>query len=319
MNIEIKTLSGETRFSTPINSGAKGYYSLMEHDYIVLPFTVPEPIDFSMGDYVDLRGVFDDALGGKLAKIYKYISLQNPTTEPGSYSYELRLDAYYYEWNNKIFKYTPETPGQEASWSLTASLDVQLGVFLRNLKANGYTYNGVDYEFSIDSTVENKALLMTYDNVSLLDALFSMADEEKWDCDCWVTENVIHFGRCEYGDAVKIELGVEAAEMTRSESKGTYATRIYAFGSTRNLPSNYREIEESTVVNGVVQQRLMLPEGTPYIDAWEDMTDAEAVESVVVFDDVYPRRIGTLSDVTTMEYTDEVEQEDGSTVEETWL
>lgn len=217
---------------------------------------------------------------------------------------------------NKIFKYTPETTGQEASWNLTAPLDVQAGIVLRNLKALGYTYKGQDFVFSIDSTVENKALLMTYDNINILDACFSMA--KKWDCECWVTENIIHFGRCESGDAVIFEIGKNVQEMSQSESRSTYATRIYAFGSTKNIPSDYRPVDETVVVNGVVQKRLMLPEGTPYIDAYPDMTTEEAVEQVVIFDEVYPRRTGIMSDVTTIEVTDKVENEDGTTTEEKW-
>lgn len=307
--IEIKDISGKVKFSTPINVGAKGRFMLMKEDYITIPFSTDIPVDVKRGDYVDLRGVFDDALGGKLAKVYKYLTLQNPSVIPGKYSYELRFDAYYYEWNTKIFKFTPESHGQEAGWNLTAPLDIHLGLFLRNLKANGYTYNGVDYIFDIDSTVENKAFLMTYDNIHLLDALFSMASKDKWNCDCWITDNVIHFGRCEFGDAVDIELGVEAAAMTRSESKGTYATRVYVFGGTRNIPANYRPVDEQAVVNGVVQKRLMLPEGTPCIDAYPGMTDTEAVEDVVVFDDVFPKRIGTLSDVTTVDRDTETDGE----------
>lgn len=310
--IEIKDISGKTRFSTPINKGAKGKFTLIKEDYIILPFSVPSPIPFKIGDYVDLAGELDESLGGKLAKIYEITDIQKPTynTSTGGYDYELKLDAYYWKWKNKVFKYTPEHAGSEASWSLTAALDVQLGVFLRNLKALGYTYRGTDFTFSIDDTVENKAVAMTYDNINLLDALFSMAGEDKWNCDCWITDNVIHFGRNEFGDAVKIERGVEASSITRSESQGTYATRIYAFGSTKNIPTNYRPTDEQAVVNGVVQKRLMLPADTPYIDAYEGMSQEEAIEDVVVFDDVYPRRVGTLSDVHTR--TEEVDNEDGT-------
>lgn len=309
--IEIKDISGKTRFSTPINKGAKGKFTLMKEDYIVLPFSVPEPIYFKLGDYVDLSGVLDDSLGGLLSKVYEVTDLQKPSfnASTAGYDYELKLNAYYWKWKNKIFKYTPEHAGYEASWSLTAALDVQLGVFLRNLKALGYTYKGKEFVFEIDSTVENKAVAMTYDNMNLLDALFSMAGEDKWNCDCWITDNVIHFGRNEFGDAVKIELGVEASAMTRSESKGTYATRIYAFGSTRNIPENYRPIEEQTVVNGVVQRRLMLPAGTPYIDVYPDMSQEEAIEDIVVFDEVYPRLENTMSSVSTR--TETVTNEDG--------
>lgn len=284
----------------------------MKEDYIILPFSVAKPVQFKLGDYVDLSGVLDESLGGKLAKIYEITDLQKPTynTSTGGYDYNLQMNAYYWKWKNKIFKYTPEHAGNEASWSLTAALDVQLGVFLRNLKALGYTYRETDFIFSIDDTVENKAVAMTYDNMNLLDALFSMAGEDKWNCDCWITDNVIHFGRNEFGDAVKIERGVEASSVTRSESQGTYATRIYAFGSTKNIPTNYRPTDEQAVINGVVQKRLMLPADTPYIDAYEGMSQEEAIEDVVVFDDVYPRRVGTLSDVHTR--TEEVENEDGT-------
>ncbi len=301
--IDIKSSAGKTLLSVLLNIGAKGYYSLMQHDYIVLPFKLCTPIDFKIGSYVDLRGVFDDALGGKLAKMYYITDKQNPTynTSTGAYEYQLRLNAYYWLWNNFIFKYTPENAAGEASWSLTAPLDVQMGVFLRNLSALGFTYNGTPYEVEIDDTVENKAVAMTYDNMHLLDALFSMGSKDNWDCDVWVTENVIHFGRCEHGDPVKIELGVEASTMTRSESKGTFATRIYAFGSTRNIPENYRPADESLTVNGVVQKRLMLPVDTPYIDAYPGMAAHEVVEAIVVFDDIFPRRIGTISDVRTVD------------------
>lgn len=305
--IDIKDISGAILLTTLINEGCKRKFTLMKEDYIMLKFSLENPIYFKLGSYVECNfGLFE------------VCDLQKPAfnTNTAGYDYELRLDAYYWKWKNKIFKYTPETAGQEASWNLTAPLDVQAGIVLRNLKALGYTYKGQDFVFSIDSTVENKSQLMSYDNINILDACFEMA--KKWDCECWVTENIIHFGRCESGDAVDFEIGKNVQEMSQSESRSTYATRIYAFGSTKNIPSDYRPVDETVVVNGVVQKRLMLPEGTPYIDAYPDMTTEEAVEQVIIFDEVYPRRTGIMSDVTTIEVTDKVENEDGTTTEEKW-
>ena len=305
--IDIKDISGAIQLTTLINEGCKRKFTLMKEDYIMLKFSLENPIYFKLGSYVECNfGLFE------------VCDLQKPAfnTNTAGYDYELRLDAYYWKWKNKIFKYTPETTGQEASWNLTAPLDVQAGIVLRNLKALGYTYKGQDFVFSIDSTVENKSQLMSYDNINILDTCFEMA--KKWDCECWVTENIIHFGRCESGDAVIFEIGKNVQEMSQSESQSTYATRIYAFGSTKNIPSDYRPVDETVVVNGVVQKRLMLPEGTPYIDAYPDMTTEEAVEQVVIFDEVYPRRTGIMSDVTTIEVTDKVENEDGTTTEEKW-
>lgn len=324
--IDIKNISGDIRFSTDFNVGSIGRYSLGKEDYITLPFNVLTPINFKMGDYVDLSGILDESLGGKFAKIYEVVDLPTPTYDQstGGYNYELRLDAYYWKWKNKKFKYMPEVAGQEASWNLTASLDMQLGVFLRNLQALGYKYRGNDFDFSIDSSVEDSAKLMSYENTNLLDALTNMA--ETWNCEWWVEDNIIRFGRCENGDAVRIELGVEAQEMPRSESQGTYATRVYAFGSTRNIPSNYRPVDETVVVNGIVQKRLMLPEGTPYIDAYRykdgkrvyigeegydigtEMPQEEAIEDIIFLDEVYPRTecvVGTVGS-----YTSTVEDEE---------
>ena len=307
--VQIKDKKGQLITEVIENEDSIRKFTLMKEDYITLVFSIEEPIYFKLGDGVDNEwGMFE------------LVDLYQPTynNSTGGYDYQLRLDAYYWKWKNKIFKYTPENHGQEASWSLTAPLDVHLGVFLRNLSSLGYKYRNTAFSFSIDNSVENSAKLLTYNNTNLIDALSMMADA--WECEWWVFDSVIYFGRCEYGTPVNLELHKEVAQMTRQGNRQEYATRIYVFGSDKNIPSNYRATDESTVVNGVVQKRLMLPVDTPYLDAYENMTQEEAVESVVVFDDVYPHRIGTLENVTTKEYTEEVTDEsDGSTTQETFL
>ena len=303
--IELKDIQGRVIYSTEINNGAKRKFQLMKEDYITLPFSLEKPIKFGGGCNTEVNG-----------ELFEVTELQKPTynNTTGGYDYQLRLDAYYWKWKNKIFKFTPEVGGQEASWSLTASLDVHLGIFLRNLKALGYTYRGSEFEFSIDATVENKAISMSYENTNMIDALSAMA--ENWQCEWWLTDNTIHFGRCEYGNPIDFELGVNVDEMKASASQSPYATRLYVFGSTRNLPANYRPTDESLLVNGVVQKRLMLPEGTPYLDAYAGMKEEEAIEEVVVLEDVYPKTDGKIASVVT--YEDSVENEDGTTSKETF-
>lgn len=306
--VDIKDIQGNILLSTPISEGSKRKFTLQKEDYIALKFSVDDPIYFKLGDGID-----DDNIG-----LFELVDLYKPTynESTGGYDYELQLDAYYWKWKNKIFKFTPESGGQEAAWNLTASLDVHLGIFLRNLKSLSYTYRGIAFEFSIDSTVENSSKLVSYDSTNMIDALTKMA--ETWECEWWITDNIIHFGRCEFGDPVDFEIDVNVKSMPRSDSQTNYATRIYAFGSTRNISTNYRTVDENIVVNGVVQKRLMLPVGTPYIDAYEDMSEEEAVEDIVIFDDIYPRRIGTASAITIKEYTDTIENEDGTKTPEKW-
>ena len=246
--VDIKDISGNIRFSTTINEGSKRHFLLMQEDYITLLFSLSNPVYFKLGDYVD------NELG-----IFELVDLYKPTynTTTGAYDYELRLDAYYWKWKNKKFFYTPETTGREAAWNLTATLDTHLKVFLDNLKALGYKFRDLDFTWDIDSTVKNTSKLVSYDNVNLIDALTQMA--ETWECEWWITEHVIHFGRCEYSSPVDFKAGdltdtenVNVNSMTRSDSQTTYATRIYAFGSTRNIPSSYRKdlIFDVKEVNG---------------------------------------------------------------------
>ena len=247
-SVDIKDISGNIRFSTPINEGSKRHFLLMQEDYITLLFSLSNPIYFKLGDYID------NELG-----IFELVDLYKPTynTTTGTYDYELRLDAYYWKWKNKKFFYTPNTTGREAGWNLTATLDKHLDVFLDNLKALGYKFRDLDFTWDIDSTVENTSKLVSYDNVNLIDSLTQMA--ETWECEWWITEHVIHFGRCEYSSPVDFKAGdltdtenVNVNSMTRSDSQTTYATRIYAFGSTRNIPSSYRKelIFDVKEVNG---------------------------------------------------------------------
>lgn len=303
--ITIKDTLGNVRFSTEINTGSRRKFSLMSEDYIVLKFSVEDPVYFKLGDYTDTE------LG-----LFELVDLYKPTLNDstGAYDYELRLDAHYYKWKNKIFKFNPEVGGSEAGWKLTATLDVHLGVFLRNLSALGYTYKGTPFEVNIDSTVAKTSKLIVYDNTNLIDALTQMA--ETWECEWWVEDNQIRFGRCEFGDPVDFVINENVERMPREESKATFATRVYAFGSTRNIPNDYRPVDESVVVNGIVQKRLMMPTGVQYVDAYPDMTTEEAVEDVVIFDDIYPRRTGTMSSVTPVERTENVENEDGSTTQQ---
>ena len=62
----------------------------------------------------------------------------------------------------------------------------------------------------------------------------------------------------------------------------------------------------------------MLPADTPCIDAYEGMSQEEAIEDVVIFEDVYPRRVGTMSDITTHEYTDTIKEEGKPDVVTKW-
>ena len=203
----------------------------MSSDYITLKFSLAEPVYFRLGDYID-----DENIG-----LFELVDLYKPTynTTTGGYDYELKLDAYYWKWKNKKFFYTPQSSGREASWNLTDTLKVHMDVFLKNLEVLGYQYKGKVFTCKIDDSVDDSSKLISYDNMNMLDALSQMS--QTFECEWWIEKDVIRFGRCEHGDPVDFEIGVNVSAMNRSDSQTSYATRIYAFGSTRNIPQTYRK------------------------------------------------------------------------------
>ena len=104
------------------------------------------------------------------------------------------------------------------------------------------------------------------------------------------------------------------------------------------VPDNYfSKDDKEMTLNGVAQKRLMLPEGISYVDAYRysstgeridiedehydnfgnvEMSAEEAVEEVVIFEDEYPKYIGTLSEVFEPEYIFETDQEGKKTEKE---
>lgn len=234
--IEIKDNNEVLVLSTPIGVGSKRKFELMKDDYITLKFSLLNPISFKMGCYAECDfGRFE------------IIEDQKPSfnNSTGGYDYELKMEASYMKWKNKVFKYTPETGGNEAAWDLTAQLSYHLDIFLRNLKVWGFQSGGEDYEYEIDNDVNVDALVMHYSNTNLIDALTSLA--EAANCEWWMEGKKIRFGRCEKGEAVEISLGEGVETMSLSNSSGDYFTRIYAFGSTQNISSRYRKKLEFTI------------------------------------------------------------------------
>ena len=194
MSAIIYNRQGYRIFTTPINKGSKAKFTLMQEDYVTLVFSSDAPIPFSLGDNYTNRD---------LGKRYEIIDLPNPkyNKNTGGYDYELRMDAYYWKWRNKIFKYYTDNSSKETSWHITATPDVVLNILIRNLNGYGYRYYAGGQSFSYDlSTLENssEAKLVSFDNTNMIDALNVIA--EAWQCVWWITNNIIHLGKCDYGD-----------------------------------------------------------------------------------------------------------------------
>ena len=304
--------------------GSKLSYQLMDHHYIILKFTTATPIYFEIGDSVEIPDF------GYFELTSSYFPKHN---DSDGYDYEMQMDAYYMSWRNKICKYRPQHGANETSFNLTTTVGVHMNVILGNLKALGLTYNGK--EFSVDYTTYNnkafdvqKRFLIEYGSISILDALNAICSEDALNCEWWIDGSIIYLGYCEMEGQTTFEQDVNVLSMSYSESKSTYITRLYAFGSDRNIPKGYFTGADADVTtDGVATDYLMLPNKEVDSDGFyakdgylENVNvvknDKQAIEGVVMFEDEYPKIESAVSSIKTYDST--VDNEDGSKTTQTF-
>lgn len=304
--------------------GSKLSYQLMDHHYIILKFTTATPIYFEIGDSVEIPDF------GYFELTSSYFPKHN---DSDGYDYEMQMDAYYMSWKNKICKYRPQHGANETSFKLTTTVGVHMNVILGNLKALGLTYNGK--EFSVDYTTYNnkafdvqKRFLIEYGSISILDALNSICSEDALNCEWWIDGSIIYLGYCEMEGQTTFEQNVNVLSMSYSESKSTYITRLYAFGSDRNIPKGYFTGADADVTtDGVATDYLMLPNKEVDSDGFyakdgylENVNvvknDKQAIEGVVMFEEEYPKVESVVSSIKTYDST--VDNEDGTKTTQTF-
>lgn len=304
--------------------GSKLSYQLMDHHYIILKFTTATPIYFEIGDSVEIPDF------GYFELTSAYFPKHN---DSDGYDYEMQMDAYYMAWKNKLCKYRPQHGANETSFKLTTTVGVHMNVILGNLKALGLTYNGKD--FSVDYTTYNnkafdvqKRFLIEYGSISILDALNAICSEDALNCEWWIDGSIIYLGYCEMEGQTTFEQDVNVLSMSYSESKSTYITRLYAFGSDRNIPKGYFTGADADVTtDGVATDYLMLPNKEVDSDGFyakdgylENVNvvknDKQAIEGVVMFEDEYPKVECRVSRIKTYDST--VDNDDGTKTTQTF-
>lgn len=302
--ITIYDKNGNSKISVPISDKCVYYKGVMEEEYVNLVFNHHELLQLANGDYIDSEhGRFE---------IVDLSLPEDKTSSDGGFAFEQHFNPHW--WRATHFKlFYNRQAGYEASWKMTHYAYYFMDIVVDNLKRAGIG----EYTYVIDASL-SEMRLVTFDGVDIISGLTLIA--EAWETEWWFADNVIHLGRCEYGEPVRMGHGEELTEVEPEDSSDTdYATRLYIFGAARNLPQNYRR-DESTdlVVEGVVERRLKLPEGIDHIDAWSDLSQDDIVEAIITTDEIYPRRTGTIDSITTKEYTDTIENEDGTTTETKW-
>lgn len=263
---------------------------LMSEHYIELEeFELDVFIKFARTDYIIWEGekymIKEDYLPDEINKI--------------NYKYTLRFDHWTTFLQDDTFYYTNQNL-EEADWSLMSNAATHFQL----IADNANRYFGVN-TFNVGTIEFAEMKLLQFSKVSIWNAATLIADAYK--AEWYLTGTTFHLvKKFSYGSEVDFEAEVSVEKMDRSEGENSEKyTRILSFGSTRSLTANYRYTTPTEAVDAIYQKRLRIPASKGnFIDIRPNLSPEEVKSAVVIFDEIYPKRIGTMSSISTVEYTD---------------
>lgn len=193
-----------------------------------------------------------------------------PVQREGAFEYDIPFEAEERELNNYLFFYL-SAGKMEHQWKLTAPIEQAL----KEVQGNLDRIHGKGAWVIRNQVGATPTKLLEFDSTSVFDALTKIAEAYGTE---WRAEGrTLFFGRMSEGERVRLSLGNEASRFEPQGDTAQLISRLYAFGSTRNVKSG---------------KRLTLPDDTPFISG-----TLRGKEAVKIFDDVYPKYNGTISSV----------------------
>lgn len=256
-------------------------------DIVKVYFTSKTPVKLGIGNSIV---VFDRSFFINTQPIVK-------KTSSRLYEYECTFEAYIYDLS-KVALLDVDATGVHFSheFSLTGTLSTFATLIQTNLArvfgaskwyvASAYTYGDILF---------HKVKTLSFSEDSCLTALRKICNE--FDTGYDIVEDdpddflLYLYFRDQYGytypTAFKYgkENGLYNIKRTISSSSNL-TTRLYAFGGSKNLGANYRNFST----------RLKLPENeTSNLDNTEAIEKYGIIERVVLFDDIFPTREGTIT------------------------
>ena len=257
--ITIKRIDGTPIIEVQERDDSKFTRVLMGEHSVRIRFDWNVFIPLSYGSYIEWQGRRFSLWG-------EYI----PVQREGAFEYDIPFEAEERELNNYLFFYL-SAGKMEHQWKLTAPIEQALKEVQGNLdRIHGKRAWVIRNEVGTTPTK-----LLEFDSTSVFDALTKIAEAYGTE---WRAEGrTLYFGRMSEGARERLSLGGEASRFEPQGDTAQLISRLYAFGSSRNVKSG---------------KRLTLPDDTPFISG-----TLRGKEAVKIFDDVYPKYNGTITSV----------------------
>ena len=237
-------------------------------------------LPLTFGQESDATYVWPDKVRALLGWKYQVAAPYMPAWNDAMkcWDYNVTLKSWYMAWASRITRLPAvSSSGQyvlrDSDFSLTDQMQRHAYLLLLNLRISGIEeQDGMTYEARLrynnkreivvtiasDGGMQTRDVsygspgedvtyfyqtteVVQYDNKDIISSLSAIADT--WGCEWWVSGNRIYFGRLDNeGSSTNVDAGAQAASITAQSSSGTYATRLYAYGGTKNIPATYRKV-----------------------------------------------------------------------------
>lgn len=249
----------------------------MSVNIVIMKFIHHQPVHLQIGDYMDVFG--ERYYLNRLAEVVKHHSRK--------YEYDLTLEADYYSLAKIKFRsYDSENELTIPSFELVGTLEDFLDLVVAN--ANRLQTGWIKGDF--DST---EAKLIPFDGENVLQAIDQIAKE--FDTEWWIINKDIHFFKKGSDSGLSFKYGYNQGlrgnlKRLNVNSQSVFS-RLYVRGGDKNIPNDYR--------NGL--KNLSLPSSMQYIQGPKYGPDE--IEADIVFPDIFPQRICTITDVGDDVYT----------------
>jgi hypothetical protein len=269
--------NGLPHLELPIDERSTRTRRLMAEDIITLEVESHQPLDLQIGDYIENEGRY-------------FLNTIPPVRKTGHqrYQYTAVFESQMYNLGKVqflIFTDDPISPAPLSIFDLTGTAQLMLDQVLVN---SNRIFSGWSIGGSVPAT---EHMTLHFEGDSCLAALHKICDafglefsvSQYKELSIGFDLGVVHDRTFQYGRGK----GLFELERLNQESKEVI-TRLYAFGSERNIPSDYRNYSP----------RLKLP--NDFVEA--NTSVYGVVEHTEVFEDIYPTRKGTVSWVNPLGY-----------------
>ncbi|HAY3505722.1 TPA: hypothetical protein JRX33_000135 [Elizabethkingia anophelis] len=242
---------------------------IMGEELVNMTFELPTMVKFQIGDSVNVYGA-------------NYYLLQAPVVEKVNtrhFKYSLQFGSIIYELS-KIQLLFPDAENNltVSEGNPIGNADLLIGHVLNNANRlqNGWTKGTV---------IETEAKQVDFSEDNCLSALAKIA--EAFEVEYWIdADKSIHIVERKSDSGYSFQYGKNKGlkSITRNPMDGSnIVTRLYAVGSEKNIGAKYR--------NGAKRLKM----DVPYLEKNTDIYNV--IEHTKKFDEVYPRRIGTVTAV----------------------